>query len=79
MFKLDVLDEIIMSRLQKNKDENKLVYLLQAHRRIDSHLYVTQKLIDSANAQEVKDMIISFFMTLLQAPETFNLTNKDIQ
>lgn len=46
-FTFNVIDEIIMARLQKNKDENKFVYLIQAYRRVDSHLYVTQKLIEN--------------------------------
>lgn len=28
MFSLDILDEILMSRLAKNKDENKFIYLV---------------------------------------------------
>jgi hypothetical protein len=28
MFRLEILDEILMSRLAKNKDENKFIYLI---------------------------------------------------
>jgi hypothetical protein len=28
MFRLEILDEILMSRLAKNKDENKFIYLM---------------------------------------------------
>lgn len=39
MFRLEILDEILMSRLGKNKDENKFIYLMQTYRRLENHLY----------------------------------------
>ncbi|CDW72140.1 u box domain-containing protein [Stylonychia lemnae] len=72
-FKMQDLDDIIMSRLQQNKNENKFVYLFNCYRKIDSHLYVKEKIIE--NATEIKESIVSYFNTCLQLPETFNLTN----
>lgn len=39
LFRLEILDEIIMSRLAKNKDENKFIYLMQSYRRLENHIY----------------------------------------
>ena len=38
-FRLDDLDLLLMNRLQKNRDENKFVYLMQCYRRVEGHLY----------------------------------------
>ena len=39
VFKMENLDDILMSRLQKNKDENKFIYLIQSYRKLEGHLY----------------------------------------
>ena len=63
-----------MCRLAKNKDENKFSYLYQAYRKLDTHLYVKEKIIE--NVADIKDQIVSYFNTCLQLPETFNLKNE---
>jgi hypothetical protein len=73
---LEDIDEIIMSRLQKNKDENKFLYLFQSFKRIESHLYVKEKIIE--NALDLKETVSSYFLTCLQCPESFNLPNLPI-
>ncbi len=45
---MEDLDDIIMSRLQKEKDENKFIYLFKTFKRIESHHYVKQKIIDNS-------------------------------
>eukprot|EP00347_Sterkiella_histriomuscorum_P007831 403347399 len=79
LFSLDNLDDILMSRLQKQKDENKFVYLYQTYRKIENHLYVKEKIIEPAQVSDVKEQIVSFFNTCLILPETFNLKNETIQ
>lgn len=39
LFSLEQIDDILMSRLQKNRDENKLSYLVQSYRRLEQHVY----------------------------------------
>ncbi len=46
LFKFEDLDDILMSRLQKNKAENKFVYLIESYRNIEKHLYVKEKIIE---------------------------------
>ena len=70
---MENLDDIIMSRLQKNKDENKFIYLINCYRKLDNHLYVKEKIIE--NIQDIKESIVSYFNTCLQLPESFNLPN----
>jgi hypothetical protein len=55
LFSISEIDEILMARLQKNKDENKFIYLMQSYRRLENHLYVkssvqTQNLIGDSVA-----------------------------
>ncbi len=38
-FTLDGIDDLLTSRLQKNRDENKFIYLIQSFRRLENHLY----------------------------------------
>lgn len=38
-FTLDMIDDIMTNRLQKNRDENKFIYLMQTYRRLENHLY----------------------------------------
>jgi len=71
-----------MSRLSKNKDENKFVYLVQSYRRLENHLYAkTQSLqvVTLKEISEAKEQIVSFFNTCLQCPETFDLNNDKIE
>lgn len=63
LFKLEDLDDILMSRLEKNKAENKFVYLVQSYKRIESHLYVKEKIIEQAS--DIKEQIVSYFNTCL--------------
>lgn len=63
LFKMEDLDDILMSRLSKNKDENKFIYLYTCYCKLDNHLYVKEKIIE--NSLEIKDSIASYFNTLL--------------
>lgn len=73
---MEEIEDIIISRLQKNKDENKFVYIIQTFRRIDSHIYVKEKIIE--NVSEIKVNLCNYFITCLLCPETFNLSNNTI-
>ena len=79
---MESLDDILMSRLQKNKDENKFIYLIQSYRRIESHLYtktaISNPVITQAQIAEAKEQIVQFFNTCLQCPETFDLNNDKV-
>lgn len=81
-FKLDSFDEILMNRLQKNRDENKFVYLIQSYRRLESHLYskstINNPIITQEQITDAKEQIVQFFNTCLQCPETFDLNNDKI-
>ena len=46
LFTMEDIDDIIESRLQKNKDENKFIFLIQSFRRVENHLYVKEKIIE---------------------------------
>ena len=48
LFRMEDLDDILMSRLSKNKDENKFIYLYQSFKRLESHLYVKEKIIENS-------------------------------
>lgn len=78
-FKLEELDDILMNRLQKNKDENKFIYLIQSYRRLENHLYVKSNMqmlnLIGDNVAEIKEQIVSYFNTLLVAPESFDINN----
>lgn len=73
LFRMEDIDDILESRLQKGKDENKFIYLIQSFKRVESHLYVKEKIIE--NADELKEKIVTYFNTCLNVPETFNLPN----
>ena len=73
MFTLEDLDDVLMSRLSKNIDENKFLFLFQSFNRVQKHLYVKGKIIEKP--QDILETITSYFMTCLQCPETFNLPN----
>lgn len=60
---MDDLDDLIMSRLSKDKDENKFIYLYKTFRRIENHLYFKEKIID--NAKDIMETISSYFITCL--------------
>ncbi len=82
MFRLEILDEILMSRLAKNKDENKFIYLMQTYRRLENHLYTkttSNPIITSEQILDAKEQIVSFFNTLLQCPETFEINNDKVE
>ena len=55
LFSLGDIDDIFISRLQKNKDENKFSYLVDVYRRVEQHLYVKSKLIDPVQVEDLKD------------------------
>ncbi len=46
---MEDMDDIFISRLSKNKDENKFIYLMQCYRRLENHLYVKEKLLENVN------------------------------
>ena len=78
MFRVEDLDDILISRLGKNQHENKFTYLYQSYKRGDTHIYNKDKnFIDSL--KDMKEQIGSYFMTCLQCPETFNLPNPERQ
>jgi hypothetical protein len=38
-FTIAEFDDVMMSRLAKNRDENKFIYIIQSYRRLENHLY----------------------------------------
>ena len=52
-FKVDDLDLIMCTRLSKNKDENKFIYLYNAFCSIDNHLWAKRKE-NHGKIQEIK-------------------------
>jgi hypothetical protein len=72
-FTMEEIEDIIISRLSKNQDENKYLYILDTFRRIESHIYVKEKIIE--NAADIKESLCNYFMTCLVCPETFGLQN----
>ena len=48
LFRMEDLDDIFMSRLSKNKNENKFIYLYHCFKRLETHLYVKEKIIHHA-------------------------------
>jgi hypothetical protein len=57
-----------MSRLAKNKDENKFIYLMQSYRRLENHLYTkttSNPIITQDQIIDAKEQIVSFFNTSL--------------
>ena len=83
MFKLEEIDEILMNRLTKNKDENKFIYIIQCYRRLESHLYiktmVAQPLVNPQQVKEIKQQLVNFFNSCFSAPETFDINNDKIE
>jgi len=76
LFTFKDLDEILMCRLPKQKDENKFVYLLQCFQKLQGHLYVKQAIPEIAKeVPQIEELLINNFLTLMQCPETFNLSN----
>lgn len=78
LFKEDDTDEIFVSRLQKVKDENKFTYLIHCYRRLDQHLYAKEKIIEASYLAQLKEQIVTYFNTVLQVPETFNISNNSL-
>lgn len=82
-FKIEELDDILMSRLQKNKDENKFIYLVQTYKRLENHLYVKSSIqvqnVIGDKVTEIKEQIVNYFNTCLVAPESFELSNEKIE
>ncbi len=71
-----------MSRLSKNKDENKFIYLMQSYRKLENHLYAktsANPIITQAQISDAKEQIVSFFNTMLQCPETFDINNEKVE
>ena len=65
MFREEDTDEIIVSRLQKVKDENKFIYLINCYRRVESHLYAKEKIITVDFVNQLKEQIVTYFNTVL--------------
>ena len=64
-FREEDTDEIIVSRLQKVKDENKFIYLINCYRRVESHLYAKEKIIVVDFVNQLKEQIVTYFNTVL--------------
>ncbi len=64
-FREEDTDEIIVSRLQKVKDENKFIYLIGCYRRMESHLYAKEKIITVDFVNQLKEQIVTYFNTVL--------------
>ena len=74
-FKVDDLDLIMCTRLSKNKDENKFIYLYNAFCSIDNHLWAKRKE-NHGKIQEIKNYTTRFFVMCLQSPDIFELPNE---
>lgn len=82
-FTLDLIDDIMTNRLQKNRDENKFIYLMQTYRRLENHLYtkstISTPLISPEQLSEIKDQLVGYFNSCLQVPEMFNIDNDKVE
>lgn len=82
LFKIDEVDMIIIDRLSKNKDENKLIYLFQSFKRVEQHLYsksATAGVVDQKQIAEIKEQIVNFFCSCFLSPESFEISNDKIE
>jgi hypothetical protein len=73
-FTFDDLDIIILSRLGKQRDENKFNYLYESYQRIGEHLVARRKN-KATEVLEMKTITARYFVTCLTAPDTFELNN----
>ena len=55
LFRSEDCDEIIVSRLQKQKDENKFIYLISCYRKLETHLYAKEKIIEASFIEQLKE------------------------
>ena len=75
---MDDLDLILCNRLQKQRDENKFVYLYESYEKISNHIVAKRKNM-SQQVNDMQNITARFFVTCLVCPDTFEIIDDIIE